>query len=159
MTDDTPHISDDDLHRFMESLVASLPTGTQSEDEIQPTMRHWDKATTRMGDLPDDLTGPESLALFGTPYDSSTMRLRGILEMFAPDGRFEELLHHVQHVTDPVFHVEETDTIEEAMPKGIIIDLVTVGLLAHDILKNVQIEGGGIMKLGDLLNGKGPFDE
>jgi hypothetical protein len=158
MTDDESPLSDDDMHRFMESLVAGLPIGTQSEDEDQPAMRHWDKATTRMGDLPDDLTGPESLELFGTKYDASTVRLRGILEMFAPDGRFEAILHHVQHVTDPVFHVEETDTIEEAMPKGIIIDLVTVGLLAHDILSNVAIEGG-VMKMSDLLNGKGPFDE
>lgn len=158
MTDDESPLSDAELHRFMESLVASLPTNMQIEDEEQPAMRHWDKATTRMGDLPDDLTGPESLELFGTKYDASTMRLRGILEMFAPDGRFEELLHHVQHVTDPVFHVEESDTIEEAMPKGIIIDLVTVGLLAHDILSNVEIEGG-VTRLGDLLNGKGPFGE
>lgn len=155
--DENPSPVESELHQFMVSL-SSLEAAIKDVTD-QPPRRHWDKATTRMGDIPDDLTVEESQELFGTPYDESSMRLKHLLETFGPEGRFDALLQHVQHVTDPVFRIEPDETVEEARPKGILIDLVTVGLLAHDILSNIDIDNMGVIRASDLLNGKGPFGE
>lgn len=133
---------------------------------------------TRMGDLPDDLTAEESLALFGTEFDESTVKLRTLSDMLLGPSKFVEVMHRVKAEADQVFKIEPDDRLFEVMPKGRLIDLITVGLLAHEILQRVvpgdgeaspldaftgggNMAGGGVhihaVRLSDLLNGKGPF--
>lgn len=126
---------------------------------------------TLLRDLPDDLTPAESLLLFGTEYDESTAKLRSLLEHIAPAGRFKVLLDHEEQLLQPVIPYDEDATVESVRPRGIIVDLVLIGLMAHDILSNIDIGGAvgqfpedtgkpvkaAVLRLSDLLNGKGPF--
>jgi hypothetical protein len=136
-----------------------------ADEEETPEIRTF-PPDTRMGDLPDDLTAEESLALFGSEYDESTAKLKSIVEMLMGPEAFHMIAaHKVREVSEPIFRIEQDDRLFEVVPKGLLIDVITIGLLAHEILKRVTPADGAMpsgisvqaFSLSDLLNGQGPF--
>lgn len=115
---------------------------------------------TLMKDVPDDLTGEEALQVFGTVYDPSIKTLTDLANKIGMGEEQFHALHTLIRVTSRQAGLDleaGEKTIEEFMPTGEVIDLMTLGLLAHAILSKVDIKGFAMGGLGGLLNGKGPF--
>ncbi len=172
MSDETSPMSNEDFQKAMSALVEQLAGHMENAVDDTPLRTYPDD--TRMMDLPKDTTPEESLAMFGSEYDDTTVKLKQFLDLVAP-GRFEAILNHVPHVLAGTVDIKGEDTIAEARAKGTIIDIVTVGLLAHDLAKHLGFGleglthasetaaelgfGIGVIKGSDLLNGMGRLGE
>lgn len=159
--DDQPptELDDEKFRESLNGLLNHIMEHIKEEQGDAPPMRTFPD-DMKMGALPDDLTEAESRALFGSPYDQSTLKIRELLgQITGSDHAFQHVLSHVPDILDPVGGgpVAE-DTIAEARVKGIVVDVVTVGLLAHQVLSMIGVNFMAV-KASDLLNGKGPFGD
>lgn len=172
-------MSDNGMPDFIRSMLSDLGIDPDTAsllkgEEDEAPVRTW-PADTKMDDIPTDLTVEESFALFGTEYDPTTSLLLSVAEnLFGmTDEARNGLFHEVQHlVKDGGLPLPGGDmTIEEARKPGMVIDLVTIGLLTHILVTKIKSRKSSVNvevvdmtnfdpdnpPAGGIFSGKGPF--
>lgn len=110
----------------------------------------------------DNPTEEEALYYMGSHFDESTNKAMNLLrQMGCPDEHLEHLSAHAHHYLRDAGIDFSTIKIRDMRPSVYAVDLATLGIYAHEVLRKANI--GGIIRMGpggmdgDILNGKGPF--
>jgi hypothetical protein len=93
----------------------------------------WDE-NTKMRDLEGNLTKDEAAILFASEYDEAINSLRGLLGQFGMDAaQFNELLSYAKMLMEATIVIPQDLTVGETRPYLLISDLLTLGLLTHQL--------------------------
>jgi hypothetical protein len=114
------------------SLSLAAPEGFSGSINKEDAMQ-WDE-NTKMRDLEGNLTKDEAAILFASEYDEAINSLRGLLGQFGMDAaEFNELLSYAKMLMEATIVIPQDLTVGETRPYLLISDLLTLGLLTHQL--------------------------